>query len=54
MFMYKQRDVLPARRISTVYTFGAPSVFCEAPLEEEVRQEGQVGKYYAEKYYTGA
>lgn len=31
MLMYKRRGVLTNRSISTVYTFGAPSVFCEDP-----------------------
>ena len=42
MFMYKRRGVLPARQISTVYTFGAPSVFCVGPLGEESLQGLQV------------
>lgn len=49
MFMYKRRGVLPNKNIATVYTFGAPSVFCENPgdeattgsdLEDEQRDDG--------------
>ena len=36
MFMYKKRGVLPIKNMSTVYTFGAPSVFCESPYEQQV------------------
>ncbi|GAX75416.1 hypothetical protein CEUSTIGMA_g2860.t1 [Chlamydomonas eustigma] len=29
LFMFKRRGIITARQVSTVYTFGAPSVFCE-------------------------
>ena len=40
LFMYLRRGVLTPRTISTVYTFGAPSVFCEAREESEDEEEG--------------
>ena len=33
--MYKRQGVLLAKNISTIYTFGAPSVFCERPNGED-------------------
>ncbi len=33
--MYKNRGVLTQRNISTLFTFGAPSVFCESPSADE-------------------
>ena len=48
LLMYLRRGVLSTRTISTVYTFGAPSVFCEArggtedDDDDEEQQQQQV------------